>query len=534
MLTILPVALLLITSLAVFILRYVQRGTGYAWILSVSVSFLVWGGVVALHYYHPASLIVSAWRPFDPENADAIRFTWDSVSWPYAFSLISAVSAVLLTSAARLKLNSGPLTWATGLTLAGAGITAVLASTPLAILLSWTIVDILDLLLVLRLSNHSRFTSRAVIAFMIRTISSFLLIGSLAVQRGSEIPLTFTAMTTTTTLMVIISIGLRLGLLPLNTPYAEDLPTQRGVISFIRLAAYAAGLAPLGRIPQLDLPAGWFTAFYVITIIACLYGAGMWLFAKDEIRGRPFWLMALSGLAFISVLNGQPGASIVWGTVMITIGISLFLFTARSSGLRILLGLGLIALTGLPFTPAAGGWAGVFSLPVDAGFLTIIVVGLLLAGFIRHILRPDDKFSDQDGWVRGAYLIGLIILIIATWINAFLGIPGWQTASNWLPASLAVLLVVGIFIFRYRYLPEHTANIPLYAQTAGWLPRIGRGVAYVLSLNWVYGFAWYVYRGIRRIVNFLTVIFEGEGGMMWAFVLLALLFTILSARGVFR
>lgn len=534
MLTILPVALLFFTALAVYILRFFPRGTGYAWLLSILMAFLTWGGILALHFYPPAPLDISAWRPFDPANADAIRFNWDAVSWPYAFSLISALTAVLLTAAARLRLNSNPITWAANLGLAGAGITTVLAVTPLAVLLSWTILDILDLLLVLRLSRNWRFTSRAVIAFVVRSISSFLMIGALAVQREQAVPMTFEAMTTTTTILVMLSIGLRLGLLPLNTPYSDDLPTQRGVISFIRLAAHAAGLAVLGRINSLNLPAGWGPALFTVTIIACIYGAGMWLFARDEIRGRPFWLLSLSGLAFLSVLNGDPAASILWGTVMITVGLSLFLYSARSKGLTGLLFFGALTFTGLPFTPAANGWAGLFSIPVNAGVLTIPVVGLLLAGYIRHSLRKDSPFRELDGWVRGVYPIGFVILILSAWLTAILGVPGWMTTDHWLPASLAVLITAITLFVGYRFWPDRLAGGRFSGQASVWLPKVGQGLAYILSFNWLYEFLWYVYRGLRRTVAFFTVIFEGEGGMMWALVLLALMITLLSARGVFR
>src|SRR3990170_2903632 len=133
MLAILPLALLVITALAVYILRYLPRGTGYAWLAAVLMTLITWGGVLALNWFTPEVFAISPWRPFDPENADAIRLGWDSISWVYAFSLICAELAVLMTAAARLRLNSNPATWTANLVIAAAGIAAVMAQTPLAL-----------------------------------------------------------------------------------------------------------------------------------------------------------------------------------------------------------------------------------------------------------------------------------------------------------------------------------------------------------------------------------------------------------------
>ncbi|MHB1482288.1 MAG: hypothetical protein ACYCXH_08230, partial [Bellilinea sp.] len=89
MLTFLPAILLLITALAVFLLRYLPRGTGYSWLTAVTMTLLVWGGVLALHWYTPPVVDISSWQPYDPGTADAIRFSWNSVSWLYSLVLVS-------------------------------------------------------------------------------------------------------------------------------------------------------------------------------------------------------------------------------------------------------------------------------------------------------------------------------------------------------------------------------------------------------------------------------------------------------------
>ena len=531
---ILPLALLVITAFAVYILRYLPRGTGYAWLTAVLMALITWGGVLALNWYEPQELVITPWRPFDPENADAIRLGWDSISWMYAFSLISAELAVLITAAARLRLNSNPAAWAANLVIAAVGIAAVMAQTPLALLLAWVILDVLDLLVVMRLSRAWKYTSSGVIAFVVRTISSFLLISALAIQRVDGGPLTFDSMLPQASLLVLLSIGLRLGLLPLNTPYAEDFPFQRGLVSFIRLAAHTAGLAALARFPQTGVPVVWQLPLYVVTVFAILHGAVMWLTARNEIQGRSYWLLVLSGLSFISVLQGQPLASLAWGLVMVTSGMGLFLYSARTRGLTVLPLLGALALSGLPYTPAASGWAGLVTLPLGVGDLIIIFsIAMLLAGYVRHGTRLADNFNELDGWVRGIYPFGLVLVVLVGWLAAVFGLPGSISTAQWLPAVLTTALAVAIGVVSWKVIPGGTAILQGNAWPVRSLRYVGQFLAQSHRLTWFYDFLWLIYRGLRQLVSFVTVLFEGEGGMMWAFVLLALLITLLSGRGIF-
>ncbi|MBA4398319.1 MAG: hypothetical protein C0396_00345 [Anaerolinea sp.] len=534
MLAILPLALLVTTALAVYILRYLPRGTGYAWLTAVLMALITWGGVLALNWYEPQELVITPWRPFDPENADAIRLGWDSIAWMYAFSLISAELAVLMTAAARLRLNSNPATWAANLFIAAAGIAAVLAQTPLALLLAWVILDVLDLLVVMRLSSGWKYTSSGVMAFVVRTISSFMLISALAIQRVDGGPLTFDTMLPQASLLVFLSIGLRLGLLPLNTPYSEDIPLQRGLISFIRLAAHTAGLAALARFPQTGVPAAWQLPLYIVTVFAILHGSVMWLTARNEIQGRPYWLLVLSGLSFICVLQGQPLASLAWGLVMVTSGMGLFLYSARTRGLIFLPLLGALALTGLPFTPAASGWAGLVTIPLNMGELIIILsIAMLLVGYVRHGTRLAEDFNELDGWVRGIYPFGLVLVVLSGWLAAVFGLPGGINARQWLPAILTTALAATIGVISWWFASGGMAFLSANTWPVKLLRGAGQFLAQSHRLSWFYDFLWLIYRGLRQLVRFATVLFEGEGGMMWAFVLLALLITLLSGRGVF-
>lgn len=529
MLTFLPAILLLITALAVFLLRFLPRGIGYAWLTSVIMTLLIWGGILAFHWIITPVVNIPAWRPFDPASADAIRFSWDSISWLYGFTLVSVCLAVLMTSGARLQASSNPLSWAANLGVTAAGLVAVLADTPLAMVLTWVLLDAIDLLLVLRLSPSWQYSARGITVFVVRTASISLMIGALVVQRFIGMPLEFDNMSPLASLLVLLSLGLRLGLLPLNLPYTRDFPFQRDLISNLRLTAHVVGLAALARISQPGIPGNWLPALYTITVFACLYGAIKWLLSRDEISGRPYWLLTLSGLAFVSVLQGKPEQSTAWGLVMAVSGAVLFLFSARTKGLLLLPLLGMVAVTGLPFTPASSGWGGLILLPFGAGdVLIILTVALLLVGYGNHARKAGDNFHELDGWVRGIYPAGLIFLLVSGWIAAALGLPGGLSVGLWWAAAAVVILtaIIGVAGLK-RQIGE---ALPISPRARGLIKSGWDGLAKIFSLAWFYEFLWSIYRGLRRLVEFLSLLFEGEGGLLWSFLLLALMLTILFAE----
>lgn len=529
MLTFLPAILLLITALAVFFLRYLPRGTGYSWLTAVTMTLLVWGGVLALYRYTPPVVEISSWRPYDPGTADAIRFSWNSVSWLYGLILVSVCLAVLMTSGARLQLFSNPLTWSANLVIAAAGLVAVLADTPLAMVLSWVLLDGIDFILVQQLSRSWRYSARGVTVFVVRTISIFLMITALVVQWFIGIPLEFDNMSPLASLFVLVSLGLRLGLLPLNLPYKRDFPYQRELLSNLRLTAHIVGLAALARIPQLSISGNWLQALYTVTIIACLYGVAMWVSAKDEISGRPYWLLTLSGLAFICVLQGRTEHSVAWGLVMAVSGAVLFLYSSRARGLTFLPILGMVALTGLPFTPASFGWEGLIVLPFGVGdAMLILTVAMLLFGYARHALKPGDDFSSLDGWIRGIYPVGFILLLASGWFGAGLGLSGGLSAGMVWPAVAALILSAGFWMAGWRL--KRVATLPVSSQVVDVIGGVWNLLVRFLRFSWLYEILWSIYQGLRRLVAFLTLLFEGEGGLLWSFLLLALMLTILFAE----
>jgi hypothetical protein len=53
----------------------------------------------------------------------------------------------------------------------------------------------------------------------------------------------------------------------------------------------------------------------------------------------------------------------------------------------------------------------------------------------------------------------------------------------------------------------------------------------IFRLDWLYSLLAGIYNFLHRVADILTGSLEGEGGLLWSFLLLVLILSILSTRG---
>jgi hypothetical protein len=319
--------------------------------------------------------------------------------------------------------------------------------------------------------------------------------------------------------------------LPLNLPSAQSLIVRRGLGTSLRIAPVASALVVLGRLPAGTLPATIASLLLAFCAVATLYAAGVWASASNEISGRPYWVIALGGLAVASVIQGHPEASLAWGMALILPGSLLFLFSARRRQILILPVLGVAAISGLPFTPAASGWLGVMATPFQVWqVLLLFAHALLILGYVRHAIGPGDDLKNMERWIQVVYPVGLSLLVLAVGFTGLVGWPGSFSLGVWWagPASLALAALVGtgVMIWRQRTSQENAVN-RWYTSS---LNNTANVISILLSLGWLYRMLWWIYRRLAKAIQVVTGILEGEGGVLWAMVLLALIISLLQSR----
>jgi hypothetical protein len=330
--------------------------------------------------------------------------------------------------------------------------------------------------------------------------------------------------------------GLRLGVLPLQSPFLQDRPLRRGLGTPLRLIPAAASLVLLARAAQAEISATIAPFLLVLVGFAAVYSGVSWMAANSELSGRPFWILGMASISVAAAVRMQPGASVAWGIACVLCGGALFMYSVRTKGLLAIILLGALALTALPFSPT---WAGsaVYQLSFSSStvildlainFVLLFSQMALVFGFIRHALRGVETPTGLERWVWIFYPLGVGLLIL---VEYYLG---WQVWREWMETPgrlwwvgvIVMAVVGGIWYLIYR------------SETFLPFRRFSKGMATwgttfwgkVLSLKWFYRFIWVVYHLISRSIAWLTEILEGDGGILWALVFLFLIFS-LTLRG---
>jgi hypothetical protein len=472
--------------------------------------------------------VIENWLPV-PFQSIPLSFQLDFISWPFVFGFVVLLFSVILTSSTQLQNRSSPWILAGSIGIVAIGLLALQASNPLTLILTWALLDLVELYIEITLGEKKDLIYQAVLAYFFRTAGVLLAIFGMLFSRSQGIFLTFTSIPAQAGLILMLAVGLRLGVIPLHLPFIQESQTRRGLGDVLRMASPVSSFVLLARLPETLVQQEIAPLIILLSAWAALYASARWLAAPDELSGRPFWLISLASLSVVCVAQGNPAASRAWGTVMLTSGAGLFLYSAREGKLWIFPALGLLAMSGLPFTPAASGWSGIFSPGWKWYNLTFIFsYALLLSGYLRHLFREGDRLSHLERWIQVVYPAGLGLVVVAGWV---LGVLGWRgsftpgiTWAGIVTAALFLLFTWLMWLFQREKVRSNLSLVWLrqaFINFSGYLEK-------VFSLNWLYWLFQQFYAGLERLISVITVVLEGDGGVLWAMIMLALLISLIG------
>ncbi len=527
MLTIIPILLLLLTASIMAAIHLVRPTFAYFWLIAVLGSFLTWLVEVFSFLRLPQSITLVTWNPESlyPSSPGLIL---DTISWPFALALTSLMLAVILTAVARMQ----PMdwrAWASSLALTAFGLLAVQAKNPLTVLMAWAALDLLELIILLFQISESSARERIVISFTARVTGIILLSGAVILASSAGKNLAFDSIPPQASILLLLASALRLGVLPLHIPFLKELPLRRGLGTTLRLIPAAASLALLARAANVGVSSTLSPWLLLLAALAGLYGAWNWVASDDELGGRPFWIIATASLAVAAAVRGQPDASLAWGMACLLSGGLIFLNSVHTRDMLPFSILGLIAFSALPYTLSWNGTQIYHDSPVihlPAAFMVflsgtaLITHGLLICGYTRHMLHPAKMPSGFERWVWVIYPFGLAVLLIISYLLGFLVRPEVQDVpwTGW-GAGAAALVLAGAFW--------------LLASREIHLPRlVTDSIRRFFSVAWLDSIIWVIYQTLQRVIDWITQILEGDGGILWAILLLALIFSLLARQGL--
>lgn len=573
MLVLLTISLFIFTPLAMLILHLVRPKLSIQGFLAVLTVLIAWPMVFLARSDIPHVITLLQWKPetLFPISPSLLI---DDISWYFALALTSLSLSVVITSIAHLgqspKLDQLPaqqkiqvvedsnnpdegissdepaavieagltpdwLLWASILALTSLGLVAVTAGNMLTLLLGWAALDVVELFILLGQMLESKTRERIILAFSAKMagIVMLLIAGLYLWSQGAT--LSFDAISQPISTYLVLAAGLRLGVLPLHLPFTQGLPIRRSLGTVLRLVPAASSFILLVRVSNVGVT-GAVTPFLLgLTILAGLFAAVNWLGAKDELNGRPYWLLGTASLAVAAAILNHPSGCLAWSIASLLSGGFIFSMFLRHRNLIPLAVLGLINLSALPFSPT---WQGTTlyqyssNSPVNLtlfslfSLLFMLIQSFLLAGFMRHALRgvfPAGEETPEhiERWVWFVYPLGLILIVVTHLLIGWWLYPNMNEVplSGWIIGSL-VLIIAGVILYIIWRHPHPFAYLSRSAKTSFWNN--------LFSLDWLYRLLWKLFRTISRLFALFSTILEGDGGILWALVLFALIFVFLQ------
>lgn len=521
MFILITVLTLFVTALLLLGLQILVPTFRYNWLIAAVGALVGWISVFVWQIRMPLSLQFPAWQPTSLFSQSP-TFVGDEIAWVYAVSLTTLCLAIIFTAVVRPNFPRA-VNWIGTLILTLLGVLAVVADNPLTLVLIWAAIDISELIAQLRVIEDPKLSERVVVAFASRTTGILVLLWAEMVSLANGQPLDFRHASPQVGLYLVLAAGLRIGVLPLHLPYTSESTLRRGFGTALRLISVASSLILLSRIPVNSLNSPLTPYLLILTSLAAVYGGWIWLRAPDELTGRPFWIIGMGSLAVAAALRANPVGAAAWGAAIVLTGGALFLSSEPNKWLTRALFVAAWGISSLPFSVSATGWQSGTSGSLLGWLAWPFLIGahaMLIAGFLRHSLRSTTRLKNEDQpiWGRNVYPIGISILLLTTIV---LGLFGWRGAfqlGNWFVAGLVALLTLALLWLtpRLRILNPVRAHWVRPANTT-WL-------------DWGYQGLWKLYHQLGRVSNTISNMLEGESGIMWTLLFLALFISFFIKR----
>ncbi|MAT41938.1 MAG: hypothetical protein CL609_06325 [Anaerolineaceae bacterium] len=528
MIALTPFILLVFAAILILVLNQIKINLGRLWLIAMVFSLLNWGLVLILYWFMPFTFTINNWFSVSNIFQTGFSFTLNQYSWIYLFSLSAVFLAVIMSESTRITEDYQAQNWVASFLIAAIGVLISVSDSILTIILVWTVIDLVEFGVILGTVKTQKQSLETVLSFVVRLGGTVLLIFAALYSNYINGYFDFGSVPFNIGFVLLISVGLRLGVLPFNLPYMKEIPLRRGLGIIIRMTSVVSSIVVINRFVLISNAESNYHLIQIFVTLAIAAGSILWVVSKNELEGRPFWIIVLSGFVIESLINGYPTAAIAWSLVLLLTGSVLFLFSDRSKWLFILPAISILSMIGLPFTPNAIGLSGLIGDNLIFTLTNLSACFVLIFGYLRFALKPAKNLESNERWVWLVYPLGLVLLIVTHFIVFFITDLNWIILGPlWISIPILVLSIVVVF-FNQRVKTENQYS----AWARVFSERLSASVSTFLRFDWLYKILWGIFQFFQSILNNLSGILEGHGGIIWVLVLVALLITLVSPKGI--
>jgi hypothetical protein len=526
----LPVFILLFTPICLLILHYWRPKFPYFWLIAVLASVFSWTLLLLSQFEIPTLITLIEWKPQEIFPTSP-KLLLDDVSWAYGLSLSTILLSFILTSAARSNKqyinerelnNSHWLVWISSITVVGIGLIAVFAGDLITLLLSWTALDIFELLFRLSTTSKGTKNGRIILSFASRILAIIPIILAVAFTEPVNRTYDWTSLPPNITTYLIIAAVLRLGVIPVNLPPITLGFPRPQLQALFRFIPAATGLMLLTRAANAGLDSERTVWIIGISLLIAVLSSIKWSTQAGKQAQQPFWIISISMFMIAAAVRSQVDVCLSWGVALLLAGAMLSFYSARDKRLIWIVVIGVLGITTLPLT---SNWYGVNfyeGSDLHIFYLFIIPQAFLIFGCVRQTIQPgSSSLSGIERLIWVIYPWGLFIFVVSQYVITFwvlyssdqLGQPLPSLINSW-PGLVASGFAITLFYFRKRWqkiLPKE----PTSTQTK----QIQLSLERVPRL--------FFYTG-EQLTHFIDRLVEGKGALLWTILLLTLIISLIT------
>jgi hypothetical protein len=179
--------------------------------------------------------------------------------------------------------------------------------------------------------------------------------------------------------------------------------------------------------------------------------------------------------------------------------------------------------TGLPFSLIAFGQRGFIGNNsfVDL-FILIGMQALFLIGYLKYVFQKNDEFTNLEVWYQALYLAGLFFMLLSVVVIIFNSFFSIENEINFWWAGIitfALALIGYLLAVRKNFFNSLQQNV--FSLRLTWLWKL-------LTFEWFFNITSFIEVNASSTINSLSGLLEGEGGILWALVLMLLILTMLK------
>jgi hypothetical protein len=120
--------------------------------------------------------------------------------------------------------------------------------------------------------------------------------------------------------------------------------------------------------------------------------------------------------------------------------------------------------------------------------------------------------------------------VIIPWITIIWQINEIKILNHWPIPIICLGLTCIPFIMMQSKVSHKIFALPSFQKYLTPINLVGKFIGNLFQFNWFFTLLWWLYDLIARPIQFFVRILEGEGGLLWALVFLALISSVLVGK----